>query len=96
MKHEKTNLKSCSYSAQSFFQYCQPAQNQPKSQFMFCKIANPRLMNNDFDVAYTYVNRFKKVLLGKQICRYLPTFDLTYLMYFSKCVASQFSVFSHV
>ena len=37
-KHEKTALKSCSESAQAlFFQYCQPAQNLPKSHFLFHK-----------------------------------------------------------
>ena len=33
---------------------------------------------------------------SRQTDRYLPTLDLTYLMYFSKCVASQFSVCCHV
>ena len=32
-KHEKNGLKSCSI----FFQYCQPAQNQPKSHILFHK-----------------------------------------------------------
>ena len=31
-----------------FFQYCQPAQNQPKSQFLFPKNCSLRLMYNEF------------------------------------------------
>ena len=34
--------KGCSHLAQIFFQYCQPAQNQPKSQFLFHKNYSPR------------------------------------------------------
>ena len=37
MKTWKTVLKSCSQSAQFFFQYCSPAQNQPKSYILFHK-----------------------------------------------------------
>ena len=69
LKHEKTTLKSCSYSAHTLFlQNCQLAQIQPKYQCLFHKNLPPR----DFSIMALDRN-------GKK-CRKVKN-DKTYLYY---------------
>ena len=56
---KKNAVKSCSLSAQFFFQYCQIAQNQPKSQFMFDKNWSPR----DLCIMILYLSHSSSSLL---------------------------------